>query len=376
MRILRVVFTVVAVVVGGCRGPDSDLTATRQPIIAGTLATGDPAIMEMLSFRGNIGARCTATLVTPRMLLLAAHCFVETPGFERFLYTGNDDRMVVEADLLPIKTFVHDPQYTTPRQGHDFAFVVLEQPMAIAPLPINRTPLDQAEGKDVRYVGYGLLTVGNPNSGGVKRQNTAPLAEVSQLLLSIAPNEHGACIGDSGGPLLLDDGKGESIVGVASFVTNPACLRSSFYQRLDTQLEWIDEQIQKYDPDGIPTPGDGGAPVPTDGGTPHDAGVTDVPDAGGPDTGTMQPADPADARAPSSNEPTTSPPPGSPGEGPRPPATSSDPEREERPGSPGSSAGCSFAAGARQVEFGAGLGVLLVFALAGLDRRRRQARGT
>jgi len=337
------------------------------------LATGDPAIMEMLSFRGNIGARCTATLVTPRMLLLAAHCFVETPGFERFLYTGNDDRMAAETDLIPIKTFVYDPQYTTPRQGHDFAFVVLAQPMAIAPLPINRTSLDQAEGKGVRYVGYGLRTVGDPNSGGAKRQNTAPLAEVSPLLLSIAPNEHGACIGDSGGPLLFDDGKGESIVGVASFVTNPACLRSSFYQRVDTQLAWIDEQIQKYDPGGVPTPGDGGTPMSTDGGAPYDAGVTHVPDDAGPDTETMSPRDSADARAPGTNEPTTGPPRGTAGEGTRPPATSSDPEPDERTRSPGSSAGCSVAAGPRRVGFGTGgLGVLLVLGLVGLDRRRRR----
>src|SRR3954454_17249797 len=129
MRISWVVLTGLTVV-GGCQGSRLELASTRQPIVAGTLDTGDPAIMEVLSFKGNTGARCTATLVTPRVLLLAAHCFTETPGFDqRFVLVGNSDRNVPDKDLLPVKTFIYDPQYTTPRQGHDFAIVVLEAPL-------------------------------------------------------------------------------------------------------------------------------------------------------------------------------------------------------------------------------------------------------
>src|SRR5205814_10006336 len=152
MRTSWVVLTGLTVVAGGCQRLDSELASTRQPIVAGTLDTADPAIMEVLSFKRNTGARCTATLVTPRVLVLAAHCFVETPGFQRFVFPGNDDRNVPDKDLLPVKAFVFDPQYTTPRQGHDFAIVVLDAPLATPPLPINRAPLDQARGKAVRYV--------------------------------------------------------------------------------------------------------------------------------------------------------------------------------------------------------------------------------
>jgi V8-like Glu-specific endopeptidase len=342
MRNTWVVLTGLAAIAGGCEGPAPAPASIRQPIVAGTPSTGDPAIMEVLSFRGQLGARCTASLVTPRILLLAAHCLVETPGFpQRFVYPGNDDRNVPDKDLIPIKTFVYDPQYTTPRQGHDFAVVVLDTPSTVRPLPINRASLAQAQGKTVRYVGYGLTTVGDPNSGGIKRQNTAPLAQVSNLLLSIDRNAHPACEGDSGGPLLYDDGKGESIVGVASFVTNPACQRESFYQRLDTQA-----QIQKYDPGGTAPAADAGvdgAPASADAGTSDQRPVA----------ADVQPADAAAAMVSPADA------------GPRDQAPSTAEPEEPPPRASASSGGCSFAPG------GGASGAFLFLGLTLLGFRRR-----
>jgi len=342
MRFSWVVLT--GLVVAGCQDQDPP-GALGRAIVAGTPNTGDPAIMEVLSFRGNLGARCTATLVTPRILLLAAHCFVETPGFpQRFVFPGNDDRTAAEKDMIPIKTFVYDQQYTMPRQGHDFAVVVLDAPMTVPPMRINRAAIDQAQGKMVRYVGYGQAVVGNPQSGGVKRQNTAPLATVSRLLLSVAQNAHGSCEGDSGGPLLLDDGQGEALVGVASFVTNPACLRDSYYQRVDTQLAWLDEQIKKYDPGGM-------APA-------TDAGATDAVPASQPDAGPGKLADALEAdAAPAKTDP-------APDARPRDVAPAVvEPEPEDPKPASGSAGGCSYGGGGAS-------GALLV-AMAWIARRRR-----
>jgi secreted trypsin-like serine protease len=347
MRCSWVVLTGLAAVVA-CSGPDAGVSSARQAIVAGTPDTGDPAIMEVLGFRGPSGVRCTATLVAPRILLLAAHCFVETQGFDqRFVFPGNNDGnapSVNNKNLLPIKTFVYDQQYTAPRQGHDFAIVVLDAPMAVPPVRINRAPLDKAQGKTVRYVGYGLDTVGNFGTGGVKRQNSAPLATVSPLLLSIAPNAHGACEGDSGGPLLIDDGQGEAIAGVGSFVANPACLRDSFYQRLDTQVAWLDQQIQKYDPRGM-EPADAGADgmpaTMADAGTPADA---DEPDAAPTRPQPLPDAGPADATHAPAMEPEPTPPETTPSKG----------------------GGCDLAESPR-----GGAGVTMVLALALIGRRRR-----
>src|SRR6185436_12393292 len=178
--------------------------------------------------------------------------------------------------------------------------------------------LDQATGKTVRYVGYGLTTIGDRSSGGIKRHNTAPLAQVSRLLLAIDPNPHGACEGDSGGPLLLDDGKGgESIIGVGSFVVNPACRRDSFYQRLDTQLDWVDAQIRMYDPQG-------GTPTGTDGGA-SDSGAPAPSDAAAPDPTPPGRPDAIPAQPPPAPDAAPTPPSPSPSPSPSPPPTPSPP---------------------------------------------------
>jgi hypothetical protein len=268
---------------GACEAPEVTPEALRQAIVAGAPDPGDPAIMELLSNKGALWSRCTATLVTPRVLLMAAHCLTETPGFRRVVFARSDDTNFTEKDLLPVQATAYDPAYGAPRQGHDFAIAVLASPMLIRPVVINRASMDMAQGKTVRYVGYGLVNGGDPNSGGIKRSASAPIAQVSGLLIALAPNAHGSCQGDSGGPMLLDDGGQESIVGIGSFITRSTCDRDSFYQRVDTQLAWVDEQLKKYDPAGsgasdAAAPGtiDAGVPDSTPTATGADAGKADV----------------------------------------------------------------------------------------------------
>jgi hypothetical protein len=366
LRISLVVPGVVAIVASGCEAPDSRLLSVSQPIVAGTPNTGDPAIMELLSFRGNTGARCTATLIAPNLLIAAAHCLVETPGFQRFVFPGNDDRNAAEKDMLAVKTVVANPQYGSPRQGNDFSIIVLEQPLPIRPVPLNRATVEMAQGKPVRYVGYGLVTPGNPNSGGVKRHHTAPLAQVSRLLLTIAPNDHGACQGDSGGPLLLDDGRGggESIIGIGSFVDAPACLRNSFYQRVDTQLAWIDEQVRRYALDGgTSPPGDAGA---------SDAGPPVLPDAAALDA---RPTPESDARPPAAADSSSPVTPPTPDAGGAPPMVPEPPRANPTNGATGG-CGCTLGArGTRDAGGGGLVAVLLTFAWAVRRPRRRLPRG-
>jgi V8-like Glu-specific endopeptidase len=358
----------------GCEAPDAAAPPVTRPIINGTPHTGDPAIMALLSFRGNQGARCTATLITPRLLLAAAHCLTETPGFERQVFSGNEDGNGTATGMLAVKAVVHDERYGRPRQGFDFSIIVLETPLSIRPVPLNRTPLEAAVGKTARYVGYGLRTAGNPGSGGVKRQNTAPLAEVSRLLLRIGPNPNQTCEGDSGGPLLMDTGMGEAIIGVASFVDAPACRNSSFYQRVDTQLAWIEEQIQKLDPGGMVAPADaGGLPDASS----IEVGPPVAPDAGMIDAAPALPPPPV-------SQPETSPPAtdsGAPGPSAAPDARTADAPRPPPPSTPasettsraGDAGGCSHAPGSPRSgpESAVALATVLVFSW--ISRRRRTA---
>src|SRR5205814_1937174 len=90
---------------------------------------------------------------------------------------------------------------------------------------------------------------------------TAPIAQVNDKYLRISPNPHGACSGDSGGPLFMNTPSGEAVVGVTSFGDDTTgCAKDSFFQRLDTQIAWVDRQLAQFDPGSAPPMPDGGAP--------------------------------------------------------------------------------------------------------------------
>jgi MYXO-CTERM domain-containing protein len=329
-------------------GESPRVGAIPRPIVAGAADAADLGIVELVAVLGNSLAKCTATLISPHVLLTAAHCIAETTGARYVLFLGPDDSTVATRDLLPVSAALFDPQYDgNPANGHDIAVVAVATPPALPIVPINRAPLTSAAlGRPARYVGYGL-TDGVAQSGdGVKREATASVGQIGRNLILIGANPHGTCNGDSGGPLLMDTGRGEAIVGVVSFGDDQACLTNSFFQRLDTQVAWVDEQIARFDGPAA----DGGAAVP-------DAGRPDVARAAAP---------PADSAAP----PDVAPPAPDAGAAPVPQAMTAAPDAaaDVRRAAPAViTGGCACSSGPGR----GGGGPLLVLALAVLAARRR-----
>jgi V8-like Glu-specific endopeptidase len=93
----------------------------RQAIVGGTVDPGDPAMMEMFGVAGTKVTRCTVTLVTPRVVLTAAHCLRDAGSQAKFgIFPGSDDRQVTGKDLLPTTAAAYDPAYPNdPNDGHD-----------------------------------------------------------------------------------------------------------------------------------------------------------------------------------------------------------------------------------------------------------------
>lgn len=264
----------------------------QQAIVGGAVDPGDPAMMEMFGIAGNNVVRCTVTLVTPRVVLTAAHCVRDAGTTARFgIFPGGDDRKITGKDLLPTTAAVYDPAYPNdPHDGHDIGLIVLATPLKTPPVPINRASLTDAVGKQARMIGYGVTDGVAFTGDGVKRSASAPIAEVTSELIRIGKNPHGSCHGDSGGPLLMDNGSGEALIGVVSFGDSNTFVGNSFFERLDTQMAWVDEQIAKYDPSNA-QPVDGGAAGPPM----ADAapGTTEPADAARPDLATAPPPDAA-----------------------------------------------------------------------------------
>src|SRR5439155_6202199 len=118
----------------------------------------------------------------------------------------------------------------------------------IKPLAMNRTPLDATyDGKQVRFVGFGLDNATAQSGAGVKRQTTTTLADHTALLLHFTDGLHETCNGDSGGPAFMTIGGQEVIVGLTSY-GDVNCNQGGYDTRVDALAAWVDPYIKQADP--------------------------------------------------------------------------------------------------------------------------------
>jgi hypothetical protein len=342
--------------------PAAEPAAILRPILGGAIDNGDPSVVEFVALVSPTAAAvCTASVVSPRVLVTAAHCIYEAPGGVYTIFLGAANPIVDPRALIRIQSYALDPQFDNAHseRGHDLAVLVIAAPLPLAPIPLNRRPLTQdMVGRNARYVGYGANDGRTKAGSGIKRQATSPVTGIADMTIRLGPGMYPTCRGDSGGPLLMDLGQGEVMVGVESHSDSENCMLHSFFQRVDTQVAWIDEQIRKFDPDGGPAPpSDAG---PTDAGTPDVAASADAPAGSDLALGLADGAAPP--RGPDTMEQ---------GGGAR-DGGAPDAAQVPDPGSP--SSGCSYAGG-RGAGAPAVLLVLALAALAGLSRLRAARRG-
>ncbi len=259
------------------------LGLSASPASAGTGGTPDgvehPAVAFLVYYWGGDRYSCSGTLVSPTVVLTAAHC---TDGVKStFLVTFDSE--VAEHAPLPyaaeapgagftaeeVKTYgahagtgATHPDYsgfTDEKSWNDLGVVRLEEAVTdIAPAHLaDPGTLDQIRKSELSRtlftaVGYGM-EMRTPESGPQKAQPVAyPLLrrrvemygqKVTAQLLQTQANVDtrtgtgATCHGDSGGPVLLD---GE-VVGVTSYGINDKCTGLSGFQRVDVAAsrEWL-----------------------------------------------------------------------------------------------------------------------------------------
>jgi V8-like Glu-specific endopeptidase len=188
---------------------------------------------------------CTASLVSPTVLLHAAHCVDPRE-------VGNGNVFIaIEGTSLNAATAIHDiasthfdPQFDPAQlqNGHDIGVSILAAPITnIKPLAFNKAAMGQnLVGQAVRLIGYGVNNQGPAQSGaGTKRTVTTKLDAISAQLLRIGDFRHQTCNGDSGGPALMNINGVATIVGVTSFGQQFCVGNGGFDTRVDAQLAFL-----------------------------------------------------------------------------------------------------------------------------------------
>jgi hypothetical protein len=262
------------------------------PAPAGAITGG---IVDSTDIYDNVGIiafydatgryRCTATLVTPTVLLTAAHCTQGTIGktivsFDWFIDDAPPSNLPRAVDDTGAGTstvgygtmtgpewysgtaYTH-PQYsdfTDMKNWNDVGVVVLDQPIT-GIQPAELAPLNQLDkyrqpalnSTLFTVVGYGTEVRKSPTgpqkptpqSYPIQRRYTDAVGQkLTPQILQVNGNEHdtrgggGSCFGDSGGPTFDPAGY---LVTVTSYGYTSNCLYIDGLQRVDIKVvqDWL-----------------------------------------------------------------------------------------------------------------------------------------
>ncbi len=260
------------------------LTSVGTPAQASTGGTPDgelhPNVGLILFYDATGRYRCSATLVSPTVLLTAAHCTSGTLGSTLVTFdsviaeqppspfpAAADPSVGYTPEELAAAGYLSGTAYTHPAYSdftdldnwNDVGVIVLDQPVTgIEPATIAPVgTLDAIATKDLRRtlfraVGYGT-EVRKPDSGPQKPQPMSyplirryvdmPGQKLTPQILQTNGNEKdpfgtgGTCFGDSGGPVFL----GDQVVAVTSYGYTANCRYLGGYQRVDIPVvaDWL-----------------------------------------------------------------------------------------------------------------------------------------
>jgi secreted trypsin-like serine protease len=232
----------------GCGAP---IVGQRQAVVGGVRDDGDPAVVMVLASRGRDLEICTGAVISPHVVLTAAHCVDPAvlgdppPRFE--VVTATALAEATAAQRFVVRETHADPTFRLDdlMAGHDVGVVVTEAALPAAPLPLLARALGDADvGRAVRLVGYGQTAAGT--GGGERRTATSRVKRLTPELLEYGDARANTCTGDSGSPLLLDEDGGEVVAGVASF-GDRNCVSNAFAGRIDRLGGFATPFVQRLD---------------------------------------------------------------------------------------------------------------------------------
>ena len=251
-RLGPVTFVALTFALASCEAPaptaeSPGVERRQQPIFGGEFASAcqfPSAIMTPV---------CTATLIHPKVVLLAAHCMGQGVPATTQVIVGENAMAPVRR--LAVERCVRNPAYDgMPRpdkpNSADIALCMLREEVTDIPIVPIMSECEYAAlsgGKDVTLVGYGVSRYGGRDFGR-KRYVETKIVSVRGDGVVVGEPGKGGCSGDSGGPayIKMPDGTWR-VIGPASITFgNPPCSGNvqggTMYIAASRHIDWLEKE--------------------------------------------------------------------------------------------------------------------------------------
>ena len=220
----------------------------QERIVGGEPYEGLPAV-GALTRNGN--AHCTATLISSKRAITAAHCVKDIPARQLRFVANPDIKKALQGETFAVSSTKMHPKASISSSAiiNDVAYVELEHDTYIEPMQMSQSAVKV--GDDIFLVGYGVESGFSQQGAGIKRAAYSRISQVERDKFLYGNSMTNTCNGDSGGPAFIRAAGGFKIAGVTSY-GDYYCSQYGADMRVDHYYNFFSEGL---DLGGISTAG-------------------------------------------------------------------------------------------------------------------------